>query len=58
MLSTVGGNDVGDVVRRMMRRVMTNQLMAQFTVRGKTGKMKFSQQPLFRILISEYYKSS
>ena len=53
MLSTLGGSDVGDIVRKMMRRLMTNHLMSQYTLKGKSGKASFDKIVLYRLLISK-----
>ena len=53
ILSTLGGSDVGDIVRKMMCRLMTNNLMSQYTLKEKSGKASFDKIVLYRLLISK-----
>ena len=53
-LLTVSGKDLGDTVRRMMRMLMTNQLMGHYSLKGKNGKKSFSAMPVCSVLERKY----
>ena len=53
-LASIGGSDLADGVRAMMRTLGTNSLWENFTLRGTSQKRRFDQLPLCSVVISEY----
>ncbi|XP_060786596.1 uncharacterized protein LOC132892239 [Neoarius graeffei] len=50
LLSAVGGHDVGDTIRRMMKKLGTFQLWSQFNMKGRKKKRSFEALPLNRVI--------
>jgi hypothetical protein len=54
LLAALGGYGVGDMVRRMMRKLGTAALWSTYSLHGRRKKC-FKQLVLCNILISEHY---
>ena len=54
-LSTIGGTDVKETVRRLLSAIVTNQLATQLNWMGKGTKVAFSSLRLKDVLYSEYF---
>ena len=48
-----GGGSVRDIVGRIMREVITNQLARQYNMKGQKGKNKFTGLQLLTVLYSK-----
>ena len=62
-LATLGGHSDGDTVRRVMRKVATNEVLSQYTFHGKKTrnsktpdviKMPFKDLRIYRVISSMY----
>ena len=51
-LTSQGGHDSGDCLRRIMKRIGTNHLWSQYSLRGQKQKRSFQQHPICKIAIS------
>ncbi|XP_061883501.1 uncharacterized protein LOC133634868 isoform X2 [Entelurus aequoreus] len=51
-LTALGGQNLADTVRTMLRKIATNKVLEQLGLRGKTGKVAFEDLPLYRIINS------
>ncbi|XP_055998653.1 uncharacterized protein LOC125663661 [Ostrea edulis] len=58
MTSLQGGDNAGEISRAVMRSVMTNNCMSQFSGTGQKGKMAFIGTPLYKIILSAARKAS
>lgn len=54
-LTSLGGHSCGESVRRMMRKLGTNDLWSKYSLKGKKGKKKFEELILNRVIISKFY---
>nr|XP_061825673.1 uncharacterized protein LOC133612349 [Nerophis lumbriciformis] len=52
-LTALGGQNLADTVRTMLRKIATNKVLEQLGLRGKTGKVAFEDLPFYRIIISK-----
>ena len=52
-LISLGGRNVGDTVRRMLRKIGTNFLWGGYSLKGKKGKIAFIDLPVARVIISK-----
>ncbi|XP_078330102.1 uncharacterized protein LOC144624344 [Crassostrea virginica] len=50
-LTSQGGHDSGDCLRRIMKRIGTNHLWSQYSLRGQKQKRSFQQHPICKIAI-------
>ncbi|VDI01909.1 Hypothetical predicted protein [Mytilus galloprovincialis] len=50
-LSILGGNTVGDTVRKMMRRLGNNALWSLYSLKGKKEKEAFQTTALYRVVV-------
>ena len=50
-LSRIGGATVREQVSGIMKRLLTNQLAAQFNLKGKGGKMALAKLTLYRVIV-------
>nr|XP_061785842.1 uncharacterized protein LOC133576553 isoform X1 [Nerophis lumbriciformis] len=50
-LTALGGQNLADTVRTMLRKIATNKVLEQLGLRGKTGKVAFEDLPFYRIII-------
>tara|TARA_B110000881_G_C18471737_1_gene461728 strand:+ start:755 stop:934 length:180 start_codon:yes stop_codon:yes gene_type:complete len=50
-----GGGDVGETVRRMMRKLATHKVWSLFNMVGRRGKKSFKKTEMFKVIKSEYY---
>ena len=53
-LSLVGGSSVGDSVRRMMRKIGTNNMWSKFNMEGRHSKKAFKNTQIMRVITSMY----
>ncbi|KAL3885573.1 hypothetical protein ACJMK2_025624 [Sinanodonta woodiana] len=53
-LSSLGGSNLRDSVRRMMKRLGTKRLWSPYSFIGRKGKKAFQDILLCRVLISVY----
>jgi hypothetical protein len=53
-LGDVGGRTLEEIVRRIMPRIMVNDLSLQFNMDGLRGKFGFAKSNLFDVVFSEY----
>ncbi|XP_060776295.1 uncharacterized protein LOC132885546 [Neoarius graeffei] len=49
-LETVGGAGLGAAIHRMLRRVANNEVLAQYSLRGRRAKMSFDDLILCKII--------
>ncbi|XP_061896846.1 uncharacterized protein LOC133645934 [Entelurus aequoreus] len=49
-LTALGGQNLADTVRTMLRKIATNKVLEQLGLRGKSGKVAFEDLPLYRII--------
>ncbi|XP_061414062.1 uncharacterized protein LOC133346469 isoform X3 [Lethenteron reissneri] len=56
-LSSLGGCNVRDSVRRMMKRLGTNALWSNYSLRGRKGKTPLIDLPVFMVLTRACLKS-
>lgn len=54
----LGGEHAGDICRAVMRSIMTNNCMSQFSGTGQKGKIAFIGTPLYKIILSAVRKAS
>ena len=52
-LTSMGGTEVSDSVRRILEKVGTNALWSLYSFKGKKGKKSFEDLALCRVVISE-----
>ncbi|KAF4097098.1 hypothetical protein G5714_023067 [Onychostoma macrolepis] len=50
-LSPLGGKSPGDSVRRIMRKIGTNALWANYSLKGRKGKINFQDLAIYPIII-------
>ena len=50
-LSGIGGKSVREFVRRALSRVLTNELMSIFSMKGKKGKRRLQALQLYACLV-------
>ncbi|OXA42092.1 hypothetical protein Fcan01_23291 [Folsomia candida] len=50
-LELIGGNDLNDLTRRLLARIMTAELSKQVNFTGSNGKLNFGASPFYNILI-------
>ncbi|XP_048008781.1 uncharacterized protein LOC125243274 [Megalobrama amblycephala] len=55
-LSLLGGKTPGDSVRRMMRKLGTNALWANYSLKGRKGKRNFQDLDLYTSIIQACHK--
>ncbi|XP_061180189.1 uncharacterized protein LOC133188704 [Saccostrea echinata] len=58
MASLQGGDNAGEICRAIMRSVMTNNCMSQYSGTGQKGKIAFIGTPLYKIILSAARKAS
>ncbi|XP_062569804.1 uncharacterized protein LOC134231846 [Saccostrea cucullata] len=58
MAALQGGDNAGEICRAIMRSIMTNKCMSQFSGTGQKGKTAFIGTPLFKIILSAARKAS
>ncbi|XP_063760522.1 uncharacterized protein LOC134878419 [Eleginops maclovinus] len=49
-LGTIGGASTGAAIRRILRRVATNDVLAQYSLRGRRAKKSFQDLALCKII--------
>ncbi|KAK2182773.1 hypothetical protein NP493_336g00020 [Ridgeia piscesae] len=57
-LISLGGRNVGDTVRRMLRKIGTNFLWGGYSLKGKKGKIAFIDLPVARVIITTACKEN
>ena len=53
-LSALGGKDLGDTVRRQLRKIATNNVLGQYSLKGKKKKKNFGSLAVCSVIISKY----
>ncbi|XP_034557600.1 uncharacterized protein LOC117825766 isoform X2 [Notolabrus celidotus] len=56
-LSLLGGTTPGDSVRRIMRRIGTNALWANYSLKGRKGKRKFQDLAIYPVIVKACQKN-
>lgn len=56
-LSLLGSKTPGDAVRRVLRTIATNNVWAQYSMKGRKGKKRFEDLEICSVIIRKYYKS-
>ncbi|XP_056595806.1 uncharacterized protein LOC130414116 isoform X1 [Triplophysa dalaica] len=51
-LSMVGGSSIGDVVRRILRKIASNEVWSNYSLKGRKGKLPFMGTSLHHIVLS------
>jgi len=51
----LGGSDLGDIVRRILRRLLDNTFLAQFSMQGFKGKKSFKKLFLCKVISGVYH---
>lgn len=54
MASLQGGEHAGEICRAIMRSIMTNNCMSQFSGTGQKRKLAFIGTPLYKIILCKY----
>lgn len=54
-LGSIGGKDVPETTRRIMRSVFTNSLATRMNYLGRGGKTAIKNTSLLRCIIGEFY---
>ncbi|XP_035864238.1 uncharacterized protein LOC116062167 [Sander lucioperca] len=54
-LTTLGGLTTGTAVRRMLRRVATNDVLKEYSLRGRKAKKAFQDLTIFRVITGRCY---
>ncbi|XP_026094139.1 uncharacterized protein LOC113066474 [Carassius auratus] len=57
-LSKVGGIHLKDNVKRVMEKLMTNEVMARFNMKGGKGKLAFTKLNLYTVVSESVQKTS
>ncbi|KAI2647367.1 Flavonol 4'-sulfotransferase [Labeo rohita] len=57
-LSLVGGSSIGDAVRRILRKVATNEAWSNYSLKGRKGKLPFMGTSLHHIVLSKLFTVS
>jgi len=52
-LTAVCGRKLRETMRRMMRKLGTNQLWSNYSLAGRKGKLPLNELPVFRLLLGE-----
>ena len=52
-LSSFGGHSLGDAVRRTLSKLGTNSVWSFYSLKGKKGKLSFSNLPICQVIISK-----
>ena len=55
VLSTAGGHNLKETVRKIMRKLGDNGLWSQYSWTGRKGKEPFAKMAISRIIIREYF---
>ncbi|CAC5416224.1 unnamed protein product [Mytilus coruscus] len=50
-LKRIGGSDCKDNVQKILRRVMSNELMAKYNMKGNRGKLKFESTEICKVIV-------
>ncbi|XP_045131047.1 2-aminomuconic semialdehyde dehydrogenase-like isoform X2 [Portunus trituberculatus] len=50
-LSSFGGHSLGDAVRRIFKKLGTNSVWSFYSLKGKKGKLPFSDLPICKVII-------
>jgi len=50
VLSSIGGSDLGDIIRRMVRKILKNSVMEKFSLHGKKNKELFKDLEIYKII--------
>ena len=53
-MSDIGGSDLDDVVKRVMKFMLSDDLARQYNFTGQKGKSKFSSLELSQVLYGLY----
>ncbi|KAK7138447.1 hypothetical protein R3I94_013920 [Phoxinus phoxinus] len=56
-LTTLGGSTRGTAIRRMLRRVATNDVLKQFSLRGRKAKKAFQDLTICRVITAAFQKN-
>ncbi|XP_041959290.1 uncharacterized protein LOC121718337 [Alosa sapidissima] len=56
-LTTLGGSNPGAATRRMLRRVPTNDVLSQYSLRGRKSKKSFQHLTLCRVITAASQKN-
>ena len=54
-LTSMGGHNIGDTIRRCVQRLGTNALWSNYSLKGKKGKLAILDLPVARVLTSKCY---
>ncbi|XP_046896215.1 uncharacterized protein LOC124480701 isoform X1 [Hypomesus transpacificus] len=50
-LKLMGGSSIGDAVRRILRKVATNETWSNYSLKGRKGKLPFMGTTLYKIVL-------
>lgn len=53
-LSRLGGDNIRQTVKRMMREVIAYKMACQFNMYGHGTKKAFAEHPVFKVIIRKY----
>jgi hypothetical protein len=53
VLAAIGGKELGVAVRKVMRRLGSNGLWSNFSVKGRKGKRALCELRLYHIILSK-----
>ncbi|KAL1251755.1 hypothetical protein QQF64_019551 [Cirrhinus molitorella] len=56
-LSTIGGANYGETVRRIMRKITSSDVWSHFSLKGRKGKRRLEELSVYRVLIRAIMKS-
>ncbi|XP_052080768.1 probable ATP-dependent RNA helicase DDX46 [Mytilus californianus] len=54
-LKRIGGSDYKDNVQKFLRRVMSNELMAKYNMKGNRGKLNFESTEICKVIVTAAY---
>ena len=55
-MSSLGGSNIGDSVRRMLRRIANNDVLGLYCLKGRKNKKNFGELMICNVVISKQYK--
>ncbi|XP_072051270.1 uncharacterized protein [Amphiura filiformis] len=56
-LSLVGGHDLNETIRRVMRKLGTNNLWSSYSVLGRKGKLSIKDSPFYKVIVKACMKN-
>jgi hypothetical protein len=54
VMTTLASTKLSSTVRKMLRKLGTNNLWSQFSMEGRKGKLPFQDLPVCRVVVRKY----